>query len=432
VGKEARKAVAIFQNEARMNRIQLQLVISDTFSKVGLETVMTDPVRVGQVVTNLLSNATKFTASSVERRIELRIDIGFERPPNGSCTKPPAASEDVQVQEGMPVYIYVSVSDTGPGLTEAELEHLFERFTQASPMTHTVFGGSGLGLFVCRKIVLRMGGGIDVTSEYGKGSEFRFFIEAKVGTVAPPVAVKPTSSPTPGLGKPSTPNRKTPRGVAGMKAKGFSKSADQSNTLPSTKRRILVVEDNLINRTVLLRQLKHVGWVADSATNGLEGVKKIRTAMNLDVDREGDEPGAGAVDGAGYDCVLMDLEMPVMDGYTAVRNVREHESLGELRRSTIIALSELQQHPPVILSNPRSAGNARQAQLDDHMANFDEVVVKPYRLDDLLHKIEQVIRQVEQVPKNNGSGGGRVIPIGTNGRVGSPRPGTALSKSCGP
>lgn len=185
-------------------------------------------------MTNLLSNATRFTATSTERRIRLSMDIGVEPPLDDGCSKPVPSTRPPPLKEGMPIYLYVAVADTGPGLTETELSNLFQRFSQASPMTHTVFGGSGLGLFVCRMIVERMGGRIEVVSEYGKGSEFRFFIQCGVGKVKEPAAMSKVEAVA-----------STPRA--------------------SGQRRVLVVEDNVINRTVLLRQLKHVGIVADCA-----------------------------------------------------------------------------------------------------------------------------------------------------------------------
>jgi CheY-like chemotaxis protein len=115
-------------------------------------------------------------------------------------------------------------------------------------------------------------------------------------------------------------------------------------------------------------------WLTTAATNGLEGLKKIQAAM---------APG-----GEEYDCVLMDLEMPVMDGYTATRQVRAAEDSGTLRRTSIVALSG-----SLLREALTAAGNARQAQLESKMADFDEVVVKPYRLDDLLQTMEKAMAQ---------------------------------------
>jgi len=180
-------------------------------------------------VTNLLANAIRFVTASEERRIDVKVDIGSVPPQADTCTKPPECGPSAPLGTETPLYLYTEVADTGPGLKPSEFETLFQRFTQASPKTHTVFGGSGLGLFVCRKITELMGGRIEVASEYARGSVFRFFVETRAGTTV------------------------TPRPRAYVPAP-MSKDA---------RRRILIVEDNVINRTVLQRQLKHVGFVPE-------------------------------------------------------------------------------------------------------------------------------------------------------------------------
>lgn len=175
-------------------------------------------------VTNLVANAIRFVSSQEERRIEVRLDIGTLPPAVGTCTKPPEPHPPAEMTNDEPLYLYTEVADTGPGLMPSELETLFQRFTQASEKTHTAFGGSGLGLFVCRKITELMGGRIEVATEYTctRGSVFRFYVKTR-----PCVAkVKTTRTPTAGPG--------------------------------AYALRVLIVEDNMINRTVLQRQLKHV------------------------------------------------------------------------------------------------------------------------------------------------------------------------------
>lgn len=229
VRNEAQKIIAVFQNEARMKRISLSLHILESFESLGITNIMTDPVRLGQILTNLLSNAIRFTAASKTRRIELRLDIGLQPPEDGTCTKPLAMPvSPLEVTEQTDIYVFVSVSDTGPGMTDTELATLFQRFSQASAKTHTLFGGSGLGLFVCRQLTELMGGRIEVVSEHGKGSQFRFFIRTHPSWNT----AKEESRVT----------HETPRNLLTLKP------------------RVLVVEDNIINRTVLLRQLKHVGF----------------------------------------------------------------------------------------------------------------------------------------------------------------------------
>lgn len=138
-------------------------------------------------MTNLLANAVRFVASSKERRIDVKVDVGTTPPEN--CT--PSAADTGPVPPDTELYLYVAVADTGPGLTPAELQTLFQRFSQASAKTHTVFGGSGLGLFVCRKITELMGGRIEVASRYTEGSVFRFFVKTRA---APRLSKKRTTS----------------------------------------------------------------------------------------------------------------------------------------------------------------------------------------------------------------------------------------------
>jgi signal transduction histidine kinase len=110
---------------------------------------MTDPVRLGQVIINLLSNAIRFTdkAASHRREIKIRIQVSARPPVDESCICPPTSGP---ILPGEPCWIYGAVEDSGPGLAPEELSMLFRRFSQASSATHTVFGGSGLGLYVCR------------------------------------------------------------------------------------------------------------------------------------------------------------------------------------------------------------------------------------------------------------------------------------------
>lgn len=250
-------------------------------------------------VTNLVSNAIRFTSNSPERRVKVALDVGLSPPEAGKMTKPKSASPpNASMSNDTPLYLFGSVADTGPGMTTAERASLFQRFSQASAKTHTVFGGSGLGLFVCRKITERMGGSIDVESRAGHGSMFQFFLEVRR---APDAA--PLTPPLSGMG--ARPKRRVDAHV-------------------------LVVEDNTLNCKVLARQFSKVGIRVESVGNGLEALVKLRVSQAA-------VPPPGA---ERFDVVLMDLEMPVMDGYTATKRLREEEVAGSLIPTAIIAFSE--------------------------------------------------------------------------------------------
>ncbi len=184
------------------------------------------------------------------------------------------------------VTLVVEVSDTGVGIDPAVRPHLFEPFRQADASTTRTFGGTGLGLAICHQLVAAMGGRIGVQSDPGAGS--RFWFTALLGQACS--AAEPVSPHAPAT---TTTSAKHPRG------------------------RVLVVEDNDINQLVALGLLEALGYSAHVVDNGLEAVR---------------EAAAGP-----YDAVLMDIQMPGMDGYTAARGIRDAEPKG--RRTPIIAMT---------------------------------------------------------------------------------------------
>lgn len=179
-------------------------------------------------------------------------------------------------------------------------------------MIHTRYGGSGLGLFICKRgcsilpmelmaeITELLGGDIEVQSDVGCGSDFRFYIKSR--TVS--IESTRTTSPTP---------------------------ATLEEPDPSLN--VLIVEDNAINQTVLKRQILKSGHRCSTADNGQEALDHIHKLHE---------------NGEQYDVILMDLEMPVMDGLTAVRHIRAEEAKGVIPPQLVIALT----------------GNARQGQID--------------------------------------------------------------------
>jgi signal transduction histidine kinase len=238
-----------------------------------------DPTRLCQILLNLLGNGVKFTEQG---KVSLEVSQ--------------LAATDQEVE------LLFTVMDTGIGMSEEVQRRLFQSFTQADTSTTRRFGGTGLGLAICRKLVELMQGSIQLTSSPGKGSTFSFTVKlGKQQPVSLPVAVPAASHTGTELAGGSTPQPAS----APAPAPVFS--------------RILLAEDNQINQTVAVKQLKKLGYAADVARNGLEAVEAWRRNQHR--------------------IILMDCQMPEMDGYEATRKIRELEAQQHLPPTRIIAMT---------------------------------------------------------------------------------------------
>lgn len=213
-----------------------------------------DNLRLMQVLTNLLSNAVKFT---------------------------PAGEVCLRVRQPAPGRLRLEVQDTGIGMTPDEQGRLFAAFSQADTSTTRRYGGTGLGLAISQQLIRLMDGRIEVTSEPGQGSCFSVEIEA--------VACPPGSGHEPRV-----------QAAAQWVAKSQPQFHEQPPALAGHS--LLLVEDNLINREILLGFLRNSGLLIETADNGQQAL---------------DSCAAKA-----FDLILMDVQMPIMDGYEATRRLR--------------------------------------------------------------------------------------------------------------
>jgi CheY-like chemotaxis protein len=196
-----------------------------------------------------------------------------------------------------------SVSDSGVGIAADKLVLLFKPFSQADSSTTREFGGSGLGLSIVSNLAHAMGGEVGVSSEVGKGSRFWFRVRAKLAGKGEEV-----------------------RRGSRLEAVGAQSCADPMQSLAvasSLSGRVLVVEDNPVNCMVIESLLNKLGLTVTLASDGQQGVQVITQA---DRDRL-------------PNVILMDLQMPVMDGYTAVQRIRQWEADNGHTRLPIIALT---------------------------------------------------------------------------------------------
>lgn len=274
----AKETVRLFTPRAQSKGLKLHAEICvDTNRRV-----ISDPVRLRQILSNFVSNAIKFTDSG-----EVIIHVEKQR------------SED-----GLDHY-WLAVSDTGIGIAKDKQGLIFESFSQADSSTTRHYGGTGLGLSICKKIAELMGGKIGVDSQPGQGSTF--WVEV------PLVECEPLHSED---------------GTQGTGSSSWDASIPDSSCvvlpqLPSCSSlsqslHVLLVEDNAVNRQVAARMLEKLGCCVDIAVNGEEAVAKWEQNS--------------------YHFVLMDVQMPVMDGLEATWAIRQKE-LQKGQHTLIIAMT---------------------------------------------------------------------------------------------
>ncbi|APA09653.1 hypothetical protein sscle_05g044230 [Sclerotinia sclerotiorum 1980 UF-70] len=391
----ARRAIKMFEGDIEKHGISIEFQIQDSYSDLNISWVKLDPSRLLQVLINLLTNAIKFTTGQPQRLIVVSIGATKEHPADKDTTVQyfPSRSgiadlvmDEAEWGTGENLYLKFAVQDTGRGLDEKEVSILFQRFSQASPRTHVQYGGSGLGLFISRELTELQGGQIGVSSEKGVGSCFAFYVKARRADRTPETS--PLSSPTHNAvnRKPSlrTPNRATGESTNNSIEERIPTQSVREESIniprisPSPKVdykniTILIVEDNLVNQRVLQKQLHRAGFVTEVSNHGLEALHKLEASSFWKHEENRGESG----ERTNISCVLMDLEMPIMDGLTCTKKIRALEADGTIVR-----------HVPIIAVT----ANARLEQIETALATgMDDVVSKPFRMPDLIPKVEVLV-----------------------------------------
>lgn len=280
--------------KAQENSNKIEISIDKDFTS----NIISDPLRLGQIITNLVSNAIKFTNNGL---VQIKIDQ-LEKIDNNSTFK-------------------IQVIDNGIGIERAKYEQIFQQFEQAEKSTTRQFGGTGLGLVISKKLLHLLDSDIVLQSEIGKGSNFSFV----------------------------------------LKVPYFTNSSDLKNNLlyhdykeeNLEGMRVLLVEDNQINIKVAEKILSHWNISVDTASNGLIATQKYEKGK--------------------YDIILMDLAMPIMDGYDATAIIRNIDS----------------SIPIIALTASASYGYLEKAML----IGIDEYIIKPFNPKELNLKLRKYYRK---------------------------------------
>ncbi len=250
----AEKAVVMVEVPAREKGLKLDM----SWDPALMDRYAGDPLRLQQVLSNLMANAVKFTEKGgVELNVRLK-----------------SKTREVTT-------VTIDVADTGVGIPPDKVDVIFDKFMQADASTTRRFGGSGLGLSICKALVEAMGGRISVMSRPEIGSTFTVELPLKNAAVQAPV---------------------TERKAAGNEHKN-----------------VLVVDDYEPNIVVVTSMLEHLGYDYDVAQNGLEAVRRTERG--------------------GYDVILMDVQMPGMDGFESARRIRAVEREKKLGATPIVAMT---------------------------------------------------------------------------------------------
>jgi len=255
--------------KAREKNLEIVFSIDQDIPK----TLRGDPLRVGQILTNLTSNAVKFTE---EGDILVRVDL--------------VSFTDKEVQ------VSFSVKDTGIGLNQEQISNLFQPFTQAENSISRRFGGTGLGLSICKELVTAMKGDITVTSTVGSGSTFKFVLPFE---------------------------------------RAFEVDQRQKK-LPSrlvpSRMRVLIVDDVETARDVLSDALRNLSFNVQAASNGPAALEMLIKADAANIP---------------FDLILMDWQMPVMDGLETTRRIRALPALKEIPTIFMVSGFDADQIRPV-------------------------------------------------------------------------------------
>lgn len=292
-------SIDIIKYHAAQKGIELLLNLSPTLPQI----IEADPIRLKQILINLLNNAVKFTN---EGEVELKVSF-----------------EAINNQFGLFTF---SVRDTGIGIKEEEKSKLFKAFSQADSSTTRLFGGTGLGLAISNLLALKMGDGIKLISTYGQGSTFHFTIKT-----------------------------------------GYGYHFDSEIRINDLIKKIIVIDDNANNRTIIEHNLNYWGITYQGFDNSFDALKHLEN--NSD-----------------YDAALVDYHMPYMDGIETIRMIREK-------------LKYTPDSLPIILIHSTTDDQSIRAKCKEYGVKYN--LLKPLKATELLDYLKNITVKREEVSERD-------------------------------
>jgi len=301
--EELKDFFALAKNVAQQNDIDLILKFDNNIPKY----IIGDPLRIKQIIMNLINNSLKFTS-------EGHVEVNFA----------------IQSKSEKHISLNIEVKDTGVGIASEKLDEIFLAFHQADSSTTRKYGGTGLGLAICNKLAEMMGGKILVDSQIGVGSKFTLNCPFDIANTEE-IKILSTSS-------------------------VIFNSGDKIQSNQSLSLNILLAEDNEINQKIAASFLKKMGHTVSVASNGLQALDKFNSQK--------------------FDLILMDIQMPEMNGYDATRAIRDLEKI-------------LKTRTPIIALTAHALRGDKEKCIQNGM---DDYISKPLFYDDLQTIITQYSR----------------------------------------
>jgi CheY-like chemotaxis protein len=363
---------SLFDREFKLLDVHVSIKEDSSIKKHGLDWTFLDPSRFLQILMNLLTNAIDSIREADIKQIAINVSVSDTKPITADYDflAPTHSSGRALVDSRSPSrpplgdmkYLIIQVTDSGKGFSDQERKKLLDRFS--SPKTHVKYGEAGLGLFIARRIIEMMGGQIGIPRNQSLGNSFMYFIETRKTDQESSIEFELDKKMVSTLA-PLPMTASSAELLQARKTRQNSMSDPGSYASRRSVRRLLVVEDNLINQRVLCKQLKGHGYQVVAANHGVEALEALIKALREE---------------SYFDIVLCDIEMPIMNGIQCVKEIRRLE-----------AADILHGHLPVLAVTANARNEHVEQALD---AGMDGVTTKPYRIDQLIAEIEKYAHSI--------------------------------------